>query len=1234
MICIYEKTESDFTYNGLGVLEPMECTFKPIINNVWSLEMTLPYDAEGKSQLISNDRILKVTDIDCISEQTSDEQLFRIYDFKKEDNFVSVIAYPIGLDARFDTFVDSVKMNYKTASQAIAQMNGLSSKYTVSGSGYSSAVKSAEYANANLISILNGDNGFVQVWDGEICYDNYNIRVNHRLGSSSNPLDVRYGKNITGMSYDMDASNIITQLYPKSKDNYPLNINNRNYVNASNFADYPIPHMYYIQAPFNLVQLSDDGSEEYLMSADVFDHIKTLTAEWLNKALSQDEIYGGLLKEIELDWINNNYDLTMIHDGVQGIVEYLWRKLIGSSHANITHGAVQSLIYNAMKAGFDDVLKNSDSGYYIGSTSKKLMDTGFGTQFYSYEWDVAGQYRVTPDGEGYVWVYASSKWNQLDTNGETTGATDKTKWKRYKVKGKTYKRYGNKKKNRYLKSQWWKINDVWYWFDSNGKSIKGSALNSMYYEYFEDAEIMLDGEQQTIYDILTEVCSNGESQLVGLLNNQMEQYCLNLFENEKLSYPTVKLDINMVDLSQTTEYKDFQSLERIHLGDSVKVFNPRLGIESTVRVIGLTYDVLRKMNTEIQIGVTETSVINLLNNIGKGSNEVRYVAGDGITIENNTISVIPPTKPYLEDVILNGESVVRNHKAYIDLDELGIDESIDVLYGEEEPDAETDGEDKDFYFELSEGSGHVINENDYEAYTDATHPISITSFTRVSDTEYNFNITGTPSNDGNGENIFINLTGLIEGEQYTITFDAQYSSGTTFPYSSTYDSYAYIRNGIGETLASEILQSDTQKHFHTITFTASAVNKLQFFLSSKDNVSTTLSITDLIIDGDIQFVGEIEEFYNKHQSKWLKYNRVKEVKIDGTSVVTDDIANINTMTGATSSTDGAKGLVPQPTIADKEKYLRGDGTWQDAQGASAVSDLTDVNLNNLADGEILKYDATLQKWINSVGGGGGAGGSSVYSEKVLWEDANGYTSNTNASVTLTDSLLNYDAIVIEVSRESDYNFRNQEFVLVSMIDKTGIKWFPFDMIGSSTDCVATCRYIDETHLILGHWTYIKPVKYYKIVGLKFGMPNFMHGTSAPTANEGTEGCLFLQTDNKFIAFDGEANINKWAEPLELSVDMSSVLTISIEFKINSEQKKNITVSINDFPSSGYLQIDTHGWAFLGYHPSTAPNTLYVYMETGQDLYVYHVETIMNNNEARIHKIFGKINNKWLEYQPN
>lgn len=37
-------------------------------------------------------------------------------------------------------------------------------------------------------------------------------------------------------------------------------------------------------------------------------------------------------------------------------------------------------------------------------------------------------------------------------------------------------------------------------------------------------------------------------------------------------------------------------------------------------------------------------------------------------------------------------------------------------------------------------------------------------------------------------------------------------------------------------------------------------------------------------------------------------------------------------TGATSLTDGEMGLVPKPTIADVDKYLKGDGTWHTVEG--------------------------------------------------------------------------------------------------------------------------------------------------------------------------------------------------------------------------------------------------------------------------------------------------------------
>lgn len=82
--------------------------------------------------------------------------------------------------------------------------------------------------------------------------------------------------------------------------------------------------------------------------------------------------------------------------------------------------------------------------------------------------------------------------------------------------------------------------------------------------------------------------------------------------------------------------------------------------------------------------------------------------------------------------------------------------------------------------------------------------------------------------------------------------------------------------------------------------------------------------------------------------------------------------------GATAGADGSSGLVPQPLIADKDKFLKGDGTWDTIQpGASALDDLTNVDITSPTNGQVLKYDSTNQEWVNANESGGGGGASAV-----------------------------------------------------------------------------------------------------------------------------------------------------------------------------------------------------------------------------------------------------------------
>ena len=48
--------------------------------------------------------------------------------------------------------------------------------------------------------------------------------------------------------------------------------------------------------------------------------------------------------------------------------------------------------------------------------------------------------------------------------------------------------------------------------------------------------------------------------------------------------PKVTLDVDFIDLADTEEYKQYSFLQRIYLGDSVKVIAPRIGVEVTMRM--------------------------------------------------------------------------------------------------------------------------------------------------------------------------------------------------------------------------------------------------------------------------------------------------------------------------------------------------------------------------------------------------------------------------------------------------------------------------------------------------------------------------------------------------------------------------------------------------------------------------------------------------------------------------
>lgn len=88
-----------------------------------------------------------------------------------------------------------------------------------------------------------------------------------------------------------------------------------------------------------------------------------------------------------------------------------------------------------------------------------------------------------------------------------------------------------------------------------------------------------------------------ETQALEMLQNAAAQE----FENG-LDKPQVTATVEFIPLHQTEEYKDFAVLERVYLGDTVRIFHENLNIELTAKVISYEFDALSKRYNKVILG--------------------------------------------------------------------------------------------------------------------------------------------------------------------------------------------------------------------------------------------------------------------------------------------------------------------------------------------------------------------------------------------------------------------------------------------------------------------------------------------------------------------------------------------------------------------------------------------------------------------------------------------------------
>ena len=79
---------------------------------------------------------------------------------------------------------------------------------------------------------------------------------------------------------------------------------------------------------------------------------------------------------------------------------------------------------------------------------------------------------------------------------------------------------------------------------------------------------------------------------------------------------------------------------------------------------------------------------------------------------------------------------------------------------------------------------------------------------------------------------------------------------------------------------------------------------------------------------------------------------------------------------------------------DKWQFTNDGTTYEDINADHPLNDLTDVNITNLQNNQVLKYNSTTSKWENQAEGGS-IDGTGVANKVAIWSDTDSLTNDTN-----------------------------------------------------------------------------------------------------------------------------------------------------------------------------------------------------------------------------------------------
>ena len=116
---------------------------------------------------------------------------------------------------------------------------------------------------------------------------------------------------------------------------------------------------------------------------------------------------------------------------------------------------------------------------------------------------------------------------------------------------------------------------------------------------------------------------NGEVVTQEQAYNMLRAAARGLFENDHIDDLFFNYKINFIELSKTEEYKDYAILEKVNLGDTVKVLVKKSGLTLTGRVYKYTFDLLKNRYDVIEIGSKKPDISSVINSTNQQISSIK-----------------------------------------------------------------------------------------------------------------------------------------------------------------------------------------------------------------------------------------------------------------------------------------------------------------------------------------------------------------------------------------------------------------------------------------------------------------------------------------------------------------------------------------------------------------------------------------------------------------------------------